>query len=46
MKFLVELAYAKKAADFWEGDVSSVEIRSFPTIFDSPDAPERIQYTY
>jgi len=46
MRFLVELGYAKKANDLWDEDYKSVEIRSFPTIFDSPNAPERHQYTY
>ena len=46
MRFLMELSYAKKAQDFWQGDVSNSEIRMFPTIFDSPSGPERITYTY
>lgn len=46
LKYLVELAYAKRAHDFFQEDTSSVEIRSFPTVFDSPTAPERITYTY
>ena len=39
MRFLMELSYAKKAQDFWQGDVSNSEIRMFPTIFDSPNEP-------
>lgn len=27
MKFLIDLSYAKKAQDFWAGDVSNHEIR-------------------
>lgn len=46
MRFLMELSYAKKAQDFWQGDVSNNEIRLFPTIYDSPSEPERITYTY
>lgn len=46
LKYLVELAYSKRAHDFFQEDTSSVEIRSFPTVFDSPSAPERVTYTY
>ena len=46
MKFLIELAYAKKAQDFWSSDVSNNEIRMSPTMFDSPRDDERITYTY
>ena len=46
MHFLVELAYHKKARGFLREDVSNVEIRSFPTTFDSPNDPETVTYTY
>ena len=46
MRFLMELSYAKKAQDFWQGDVSNSEIRMFATIYDSPSEPERVTYTY
>jgi hypothetical protein len=46
LKYLIELAYSKRAHDFFQEDASSVEIRSYPTIFDSPSNPERITYTY
>ncbi len=46
MKFLMELSFAKKAQDFWVGDVSNSEMRMFPTIYDSPKAADRITYTY
>ncbi len=46
LKYLVELAYAKRSHDFYQEDTSSVEIRSFPTVFDSPNEPERLTYTY
>jgi hypothetical protein len=46
LKYLVELAYAKRSHDFYQADTSSVEIRSFPTVFDSPNEPERVTYTY
>ena len=42
----MELSYAKKAQDFWAGDVTNSEMRMFPTIYDAPNAPERITYTY
>lgn len=45
-KYLIELAYAKRANDFFEGDVSNNEITSFPTVYDTPKGPERITYTY
>lgn len=44
--YLMQLAYAKRASDFFEGDVSNNEILSFPTQFDTPKAAERITYTY
>ena len=46
LKYLIELAYAKRANHFWQEHTSSVEIRSFPTVFDSPNEPERTTYTY
>lgn len=46
LKYLIELAYAKRSHDFYQEDASSVEIRSFPTVFDSPSEPERTTYTY
>lgn len=46
MHFLVELAYHKKARGFLREDVSNVEIRSFPTTYDSPNDPETVTYTY
>lgn len=42
----MELSYAKKAQDFWIGDVSNNEMRIFPTIYDSPKDPDRVTYTY
>ena len=46
LKYLVELSYAKRAHDFYQEDTSWVEIRAYPTVFDSPSDPERITYTY
>jgi hypothetical protein len=43
---LVELAYRKKARNYWREKYSNVEARSFPTTFDSPHAPETTTYTY
>jgi hypothetical protein len=43
---MIELSYAKRAAGFFEKDHSNVELRGFATIYDSPNAPERITYTY
>lgn len=45
-KYLIELAYAKRANDFFEGDISNNEITSYPTIFDNPKNAERTTYTY
>lgn len=44
--FLLELAYVKRANDYWEGDHSNLEIKSFPTVYDTPKAAERITFTY
>lgn len=46
LKYLIELAYSKRAHDFFQEDTSSVEIRSAATVYDSPSEPERITYTY
>jgi hypothetical protein len=46
LKFLMELSYAKKAWGFFAEDVSNVEIRAFPTIWDGPNNPETVTYTY
>jgi hypothetical protein len=45
-KYLIELAYNKRANNFFEADYSNKEILSFPTVYDTPKAPERITYTY
>jgi hypothetical protein len=45
-KYLIELAYNKRANNFFEGDYSNKEILSLPTVYDTPKAPERITYTY
>lgn len=46
LAFLVELSYHKKARDFFQEDVSNIEINSFPTIYDAPNAPENITLPY
>ncbi len=44
--FLMEIAYAKRAANFHEGDHFNIELKMFPTVFDTPKKAERRTYTY
>ncbi|EAS07366.4 hypothetical protein TTHERM_00568030 (macronuclear) [Tetrahymena thermophila SB210] len=44
--FLMELAYARRAADNFESDFASHELTTLPTFYDTPKAAERKTYTY
>ena len=44
--FLMELAFAKRANDYFEGDYASHEIQIFPTAYDNPKQAERKTLTY
>jgi hypothetical protein len=42
----MEIAYAKRSANFHEGDYFNTELKMFPTVFDTPKKAERRTYTY
>lgn len=46
LSVLMQLSYAKQAEDVFKGDHISKEIQSFPMLFDTSNAPERLTFTY
>jgi hypothetical protein len=44
--FLLELNYAKKANDTFTADWANMEIKAFPTVYDTPQKADRKTKTY